>query len=109
MAFDCLFTFSNMFTIIAIGTDMMQDVYGFSQLETGIHVTLPYCIGAACMMPFGYFFDKYGNRQIFVILTGFITLSSFIMFLSIDECDRCSISIVPWYLLGISQAIYYVL
>jgi hypothetical protein len=30
MAFDCLLTFSIMFTIIAIGTNLMQDVYGFS-------------------------------------------------------------------------------
>ena len=109
MALDCLLTFSIMFTIIAIGTNLMQDVYGFSQLETGVQVTLPYLVGAVLLMPLGYLFDKYGNRQIFVILCGFNTMSCFILFLCIPECDKCTISILPWYLLGISQAMYYVL
>jgi len=83
MAIDCLLTFSIMFTIIAVGTDMMQDVYGFSPLETGMHVTLPYLMCGFLVIPFGLFFDKFGNRQYYVILCGFATLSAFILFLMI--------------------------
>ena len=44
-----------------------------------------------------------------VIASGFTTLLSFIIWISIPTCDKCYFSTIPWYLLGFSITVYYVL
>ena len=62
MAFDCLLTFSVIETTIAIGTDILKELYGWDDKVTGMFVTVPYLICGILLGPMGYLVDKYGNR-----------------------------------------------
>ena len=62
MAIDCLLTFSIIETTIAIGTDILDKLYMWPEMETGMFVTAPYLICGILLIPLGWFVDKYGRR-----------------------------------------------
>lgn len=72
-------------------------------------VTVPYLICGILLIPLGLFVDKYGNRQTIIIVQGVITLSSFLVFLSVPKCTQCSASMFPWVFFGLGLTVYYVL
>ena len=109
MSFDCFVTYAITFTIVALGTDMMKKRYGFTDEETGSLVTFPYLICGILMVPLGSLSDRIGKRQTIVIIGGLCNLGTFVVFLLVPTCSRCYASVLPWFLLGLNQAIYYVL
>jgi len=70
---------------------------------------VPYLVCGILLVPLGYLVDKYGQRQLVIISSGILTVVSYFFFLFIPSCDRCYASTVPWYLLGYSLTVYYVL
>lgn len=114
MSVDCLLTYSMTFTIVAVGTDLMQSKYKFPETETGVFVTLPYLICALCMIPVGIIADSYGGRQTIIIFGGVTSLATFLLFLSTpptttENPSPAFSTVLPWVLLGLNQSIYYVL
>lgn len=109
MAFDCLLHFALIETAIAIGTDLMENCYNWSEQQNGMFVTVPYLVCGLLLAPLGFYVDKYGKRQTIIISGGIITLLSFFIWIFVPSCDRCYTSMVPWFLLGYSLTVYYVL
>ena len=62
MAFDCLLSYAIVETTIAIGTDIMKELYGWTDEENGMFVTVPYLICGILLAPMGHLVDKFGRR-----------------------------------------------
>lgn len=72
-------------------------------------VTVPYLICGLFLIPLGYFVDKFGRRQTIIIAQGFLTMSAFLIFLSIPSGNQCFASTFPWLFFGFGLTVYYVL
>lgn len=62
MTLDCTISFSISFTLVAIGNEMLQARFKFSQEQASFYITLPYFIVAFIMPLLGYVSDKFGCR-----------------------------------------------
>jgi len=62
MATDCLFHYAIIETMCAIGTDIMGNLYGWTEEENGMFVTVPYLVCGLTLMPLGFYVDQFGRR-----------------------------------------------
>lgn len=73
---DCLLTFSVGNSSSVIGSDELQERFGFDETVTGIITTSPYFIAAVSMPIIGMLADKFGQRISWILLADFITITS---------------------------------
>ena len=62
MCLDCMITYGLIFTVVAIGTDIMGNLYNFSEEQTGFIIMIPNLICGLIAIPSGILADKYGKR-----------------------------------------------
>merc|ERR1711871_1126327 len=87
----------------------MGQLYGWTDEEHGMFATVPYLICGILLAPLGAFVDRFGRRQTIIIIAGIAPVLSSLIFLALPSCHRCYASTAPWYLLGFSLTVYYVL
>ena len=68
MATDCLLSYAIIETTIAIGTDIMGNLYGWSEEEAGLFITVPYFVCGLTLLPLGFYVDRIGRRQTIIIV-----------------------------------------
>ena len=68
MATDCLLSYAIIETTIAIGTDIMGNLYGWSEEENGLFITVPYFVCGLTLLPLGFYVDRIGRRQTIIIV-----------------------------------------
>lgn len=63
----------------------------------------------ALLMPFiGRFVDNYGHRMTLSFLNNFLIFLTHYMLMTLPDCNRCSISLVPFLLSGLIQSLLFV-
>ena len=88
----------------------MQTKYGYPESKTGILVTIPYLVCGITMIPIGLLTDQYGWRQTVINFAGTFLIATFGLFLLLPPSQETGfITVLPWFLLGVNQSVYYVL
>ena len=106
LALDCMLTFGQSFTGVALGPSLLQVKYNFSETQTGLIVSIAYLVSCFLTPVLGRIVDKRGGRSALIVAGGVVYLLMNFMILATGECDRCAISLVPYVFFGFSLAVY---
>lgn len=67
---------------------------------------MPYIVAAAFNIPTGLFVSKFGQRMTIIFFGQAMLLAAFIIFIQIENCDKCLLSKVPLFMMGITYSSY---
>ena len=109
MATDCVISFGISFTLIAIGNEMLQSRFNYTEEQASFYITMPYFLVGIMTPSLGYLADQIGKRQSILIFGGICNVLSFLLLFLIPDCDRCFWSIIPWVQNALNLSTYQVL
>jgi len=66
----------------------------------------PYLIFALALPFIVTYVQLMGNRMILIYVIGISNILAFSIWAFMDTCDKCWLSLIPLYLLGLSLALY---
>lgn len=102
----CMCTYIAIINSIVIASAVLQTRFGYSEIEAGWFFTLPYLVAAGLSPPIGLFVSKFGYRMTVTCFGSFLMICAHILLMTVDDCDKCAMSVVPYFMLGFSYATY---
>ena len=92
---------------IVIASAVLQERFGYDEVQAGFFFTLPYLVAAVTAPPVGFFVSKVGHRMTVTVVGSMLMIIAHAMQLFIPDCDdRCWYSVVPYIFLGLSYSTY---
>ena len=102
----CLCNYITIINSIAISSAVLQTRFGFNEIEAGYFFTLPYVVAAVLSPMIGIFVTKFGYRMTVICVGQLINVIAHILLMTIPDCEKCTMSVVPYIMLGFSYATY---
>lgn len=102
----CFCTYIAIINSIVIGSKVLQQRFGYSEVEAGYYFTLPYMIAAIFSPLLGWFVEKYGKRMTITLTGSFLMTAAHVIQLCLPDCERCWVSLLPLIILGLSYTTY---
>ena len=105
----CVLTYTAIFPFIQVASKMLQERFGFSDIDAGALFTLPYTISAFTSPFLGILIDKIGRRGLLIIMSAIILFAAHVTNMFLPNCsagEDCYSELGPLILIGIGYSIY---